>query len=83
MPRLHALLATDRIVSKSQAAEYAAQRFPAHADLARRCLAHRRGVAQTWDLADAATAIALGREVVADARTRWPGTPRLPPLGSL
>jgi hypothetical protein len=72
VPRLHALLATDRIISKSQAAEYAAERFPAHADLARRCLAHRHGVRQTWDLDHAAAAVALGREVIADAHARWP-----------
>jgi hypothetical protein len=72
VPRLHALLATDRIISKSQAAEYAAEHFPAHADLARRCLAHRQGATQVWDLGHAAAAVALGREVIADAHRRWP-----------
>jgi hypothetical protein len=72
VPRLHALLATDRIISKSQAAEYAAEHFAAHADLARRCLAHRHGVRQTWDLDHAAAAVTLGRDVIADAHRRWP-----------
>lgn len=72
VPRLHALLATDQIISKTQAAAYAAEQFPAYADLAGRCLAHRHGVRQTWDLADAAYAIALARDVIADAQTRWP-----------
>lgn len=71
VPRLHALLATDQIVSKSQAARYAAAHFPEHAALAQRCLAHRHGQPVAWGLADAAEAVALARAVADDARARW------------
>lgn len=71
VPRLHALLATDEIVSTSQTARCAAERFPEHADLARRCLAHRQGTPQRLSVADARAGADLGRAAIADAERRW------------
>jgi hypothetical protein len=71
VPRLHALLALDAIVSKSAAAAYAAATFPEHAAAAERALAHRHGEPQAFTGADARAATALGRGVVADAAERW------------
>lgn len=67
VPRLHALLATDRLISKSEAARYAADRFPEHARLALRVLAHRRGDRQQFTQDDAREAVALARTVIAAA----------------
>lgn len=64
VPRLHALLATGRIISKSETARYAAESFPGYAGLALRCLRHRQGEPQAFDLADARASIDLGREIV-------------------
>jgi hypothetical protein len=43
VPRLHALLATDEIVSKTAAGRWGAERFPAWAQLCGRCVASRAG----------------------------------------
>jgi Nucleotidyltransferase domain/Domain of unknown function (DUF4111) len=67
IPRLHALLATGAIVSKTAAGRYGAERFPQWAELCRRCVGERAGEAQRDTIADAASAVAFGRVVVEDA----------------
>jgi Domain of unknown function (DUF4111)/Nucleotidyltransferase domain len=66
-PRLHATLTTGRIVSKTAAGAYAAERFPVYADLAERCVRWRAGEPEDFTMADGLRAAALIRAVVADA----------------
>ena len=67
VPRLHALLATGKIVSKTGAGEHALTAFPEWSDLITRCLSHRAGHPITFTAADAKGAVPFGRAVVADA----------------
>jgi len=69
IPRLHALLSTGDIVSKTGAGQHALNHFPAYAELINRCLESRAGAAHTFTVADVPSTLALGREVIADART--------------
>ncbi|HEU4947811.1 MAG TPA: hypothetical protein VFT31_11715 [Kribbella sp.] len=69
VPRLHALLTTGEIVSKTAAGRHGAARFPAWASLCERCIDHRAGTTQTFTVRDARETVAFGRAVVADAAT--------------
>jgi len=53
VPRLHALLATGKIVSKTAAGEHALTAFAGWFDLITRCLQHRTGQPITFTAADA------------------------------
>ena len=68
-PRLHATLTTGRIVSKTAAGAYAAERFPDHAELAGRCVRWRAGEPEEFTMADGLRAAALIRAVVSTAET--------------
>jgi hypothetical protein len=68
IPRLHALLSTGDIVSKTAAGEHALTHFPAYAELINRCLGSRAGAAHTFTVADVPSTLTFGREVIADAR---------------
>jgi hypothetical protein len=68
IPRLHALLATGNIVSKTAAGQHGLALFPSYSELCRRVLDHRAGEAVEFTVADAAPAIAFGRAVIASAR---------------
>jgi hypothetical protein len=67
IPRLHALLATGNIVSKTAAGEHGAGLFPSYADLCARCIDHRAGGSVDFTVADVAPAVALGRAVISSA----------------
>lgn len=67
--RLVATMETGRILSKSDAARFAAERWPEHADLLERAVRDRAGERQAFTTADARQAIALLRVCVALART--------------
>jgi hypothetical protein len=67
VPRLHALLATGNIVSKTGAGEHALTAFPEWSDLITRSLSHRAGQPITFTAADAKTAVPYGRKVIAEA----------------
>ncbi|TDU87285.1 nucleotidyltransferase-like protein [Kribbella voronezhensis] len=67
VPRLHALLATGNIVSKTAAGEHALVAFPDWTGLISRCLSHRAGEPITFTTTDAKTAVSFGRKVIADA----------------
>jgi hypothetical protein len=71
-PRLHATLTTGRIVSKTAAGAYAAERFPEYAELADRCVRWRAGEPEGFTMADGLRAAALIRAVVASADTAAP-----------
>jgi hypothetical protein len=73
-PRLHATLATGRIISKTAAGAYTAEHFPAYAELAGRCVRWRAGAAETFTMADGLRAAALIRAVVASAESLVAGT---------
>ncbi len=66
-PRLHATLATNQIISKTDAGEYAADLWPEFADLAFRSMAWRAGEAVTFRTVDGLAAADLVDAVVADA----------------
>lgn len=67
VPRLHALLATGNIISKTAAGEHALIAFPEWAALIHRCLDHRAGKLETFTVADAKSAVPYGRAVIAAA----------------
>ncbi|NEA33502.1 aminoglycoside adenylyltransferase domain-containing protein [Streptomyces sp. SID13031] len=67
VPRLHALLATGNIISKTAAGEHALIAFPEWATLLHRCLDHRAGKPETFTAADAKTAVPFGRQVITTA----------------
>ena len=67
VPRLHALLATGNIVSKTAAGEHALTAFPEWSDLITRSLSHRAGEPITFTAADAKAAVPYGRKVIAEA----------------
>ena len=52
VPRLHALLVTGEIVSKTAAGRHGAATFPQWASLCERCIAHRAGDPQQFTVAD-------------------------------
>jgi hypothetical protein len=66
-PRLHATLTTGEVVSKSAAGDYAAERWPRCAELARRCVDWRHGADVHFTTKDALAAADLVDEVVASA----------------
>jgi hypothetical protein len=67
IPRLHTLLATGSIISKGAAGRHATAVFPDCAALVERCLAHRECDEQQFTVADAKSAVILGRTVIAAA----------------
>ncbi|TCN42665.1 nucleotidyltransferase-like protein [Kribbella orskensis] len=67
VPRLHALLATGNIISKTAAGEHALTTFPTWTGLITRSLTHRSGHPQHFTIADAKSAVPYGREVVTTA----------------
>lgn len=67
VPRLHALLATGKIVSKTGAGEHALTTFPEWSNLITRCLQHRAGHPITFTTTDAKAAIPFGRKVITNA----------------
>lgn len=67
VPRLHALLATGNIISKTGAGEHALIAFPEWAPLIHRCLDHRAGKPETFTVADAKSAVPFGRIVITTA----------------
>ncbi|WP_433021369.1 nucleotidyltransferase domain-containing protein [Kribbella sp. CA-294648] len=67
VPRLHALLATGNIISKTAAGEHALVAFPHWSALLHRCLNHRAGTPQTFTTADANSAIPYGHTVITTA----------------
>jgi hypothetical protein len=69
IPRLHALLTTGKIVSKSAAGHHALHHFPDATSLIDRALAARAGRPQTFSVADARAAVSFGRTVIADVLT--------------
>jgi hypothetical protein len=69
IPRLHALLATGNIVSKTAAGEHGADLFPSYADLCARWITHRAGGNVAFTVADAAPTIAFGRALISSALT--------------
>ena len=66
VPRLHALLATGNIVSKTAAGEHALTAFPEWSDLITCCMKHRAGQPITFTAADAKAAVPFGRKVIAE-----------------
>jgi hypothetical protein len=66
VPRLHALLATGNIVTKTAAGEHALMAFPEWSDLITRSLAHRAGQPVMFTAADAKAAVPFGRKVIAE-----------------
>jgi hypothetical protein len=67
IPRLHALLATGNIISKTAAGEHAIAVFPAYADLCARAVKHRSGDSVTFTAADATQTVSFGHEVITSA----------------
>jgi hypothetical protein len=67
VPRLHALLATGNIISKTGAGEHALIAFPEWSPLLHRCLDHRAGKPETFTVADAKSAAPYGRKVITTA----------------
>jgi hypothetical protein len=67
VPRLHALLATGNIISKTGAGEHALVAFPEWSPLLHRCLDHRAGKPDTFTVADANSAVPYGRKVITTA----------------
>lgn len=65
--RLHATLATGRILSKTATGGYVAEHFPDWAELAGRCVRWRAGEPADFTFADGVRAAALVRAVVAAA----------------
>jgi hypothetical protein len=67
IPRLHALLATGNIISKTAAGEHAAAVFPTYADLCTRALNHRSGQSVPFTAVDATQTAGFGHEVITSA----------------
>jgi nucleotidyltransferase-like protein len=67
VPRLHALLATGNIISKTAAGEHALIAFPEWSSLLHRCLDHRSGQPETFTVTDAKSAVPYGRTVITTA----------------
>jgi len=67
VPRLHALLATGNIISKTAAGLHALVAFPQWAPLLNRCLDHRAGKPNTFTYTDAHAAVPFGRKVITEA----------------
>ncbi|WP_432948924.1 aminoglycoside adenylyltransferase domain-containing protein [Kribbella sp. CA-253562] len=67
IPRLHALLTTGKIVSKSAAGHHALHHWPQTASLISRALAARAGSPEAFTVADARETVTVGRAVIADA----------------
>jgi hypothetical protein len=65
--RLVVTMETGRVVSKSEAAEFAAGRWPQYAGLLTRVLASRRGASAQFTVSDARLSVALVRDCVAVA----------------
>jgi hypothetical protein len=69
--RLHYTLATGEVASKTNAGRYAADHFPAWAELAGRAVRWREGQPVEFVTADARAAAAMVEAVVEDAWQRW------------
>ncbi|QNE21881.1 DUF4111 domain-containing protein [Kribbella qitaiheensis] len=67
VPRLHALLATGNIVSKTAAGEHALEAFPEWTSLITRCLRHRAGHPMDFTAVDAKAAVLYGRKIITNA----------------
>ena len=67
IPRLHALLATGNIVSKTAAGQHGAAVFPSSAELCGRAIDHRAGAEVTFTATDAAQTVTFGHTVIASA----------------
>ena len=67
IPRLHALLATGNIVSKTAAGEHGAATFPTYAGLCKRAIDHRAGQDGVFTAAEVGQTVAFGRTVIAAA----------------
>jgi hypothetical protein len=65
--RLHATLATGRILSKTASGAYVVEHFPAYAELAGRCMAWRAGEDVPFTMGDGLAAAGLVRAVVSAA----------------
>ena len=78
LPRLHALLMTGHVVSKTAAGQYALEQFPEFAELVGRCLRARAGEEVAFAPADAGGVVALGRAVLESARVLPDPAPAVP-----
>jgi hypothetical protein len=67
VPRLHALLATGNIISKTAAGHHAVAEFPRYADLCTRAMLCRAGDPVVFTAADAISTVAFCRAVIASA----------------
>jgi hypothetical protein len=67
VPRLHALLATGNIISKTGAGEHALIAFPEWSLLLHRCLDHRAGKPDAFTVTDAKSAVPYGHKVITTA----------------
>ncbi|MGC4942012.1 aminoglycoside adenylyltransferase domain-containing protein [Kribbella sp. DT2] len=70
IPRLHALLTTGAIVSKTEAGRHALHHFPEYTPLITRCLTTRTGTPETFTIADVAPTLTLCRAVITNALAR-------------
>ena len=78
IPRLHALLATGHVVSKTEAGEHAVEHFGRWESLIRRCLRSRAGEAVVFTVADAPDVVDLSRAVLESARVLPDPAPAVP-----
>ncbi|MEU4290941.1 hypothetical protein AB0E63_22165 [Kribbella sp. NPDC026596] len=67
IPRLHALLATGNIVSKTAAGKHAVATFPSYAGLCVRAIDHRAGHEVVFTVADVRQTVEFGRTVIGSA----------------
>ena len=67
IPRLHALLATGNIVSKTAAGGHGAAAYSSYSGLCRRAIDHRAGADVVFTAADATQGVAFGRTVIVSA----------------
>ncbi|MEV0285028.1 nucleotidyltransferase domain-containing protein [Kribbella sp. NPDC050820] len=66
--RLHALLATGNIISKTAAGEHARARFPAYSALCTQAITHRAGHGIPLTSTDGTQTVAFGRAVITSAQ---------------
>ncbi len=67
IPRLHALLATGNMISKTAAGHHGATAFPQYADLCTRAINHRAGNPIAFTVTDVAPTVTFGRTIIATA----------------
>ncbi len=75
VPRLTAFLETGTLISKTAAGDYLATKFPEYANLARRCVAFRRGERQVFMTADVRATIEVVRRLVSEGGAQYPPAP--------